>query len=318
MDNGGLPALELECRFSNDVVTISSVPIKEPTTTKEIDKSIKFISNILKKQPIESLDDLDDILLKKIDLKEPNQKMIALGVSINWLKALADQDKIPVYKYIASLIGNRNIIVPRLIKHINVRNRKILIANRGDINVRKIINEWDRVDRAYNNIIHNAWDQESTEHKIISEIQSRPCLKIGLEGNIDTLSKSLIDVSSILSNIAPNNDWKTLSEIKKLYGNKKIIAADYTGHKSEHVFTNAGIFNPYLFTSVNKLVDSVSRAHRLGQKVIIRPGSRQTEDPITVDIAMGLGAEYFDLKNDRIYYPLVNKLIRIEEDIAHG
>lgn len=318
MDSGGLPALELECRFKNDVITISSVPIKEPTTTKVIDKNIKFISNILKKRSIESLDDLDDILLNKIDLKDSNQKMISLGVSINWLKALALQDKIPAYKYIASLIGNRNIIVPRLIKHINVLNSKILLANRGDISVRKIIDEWNRIDRAYNNIIHNAWDQENTEHKMIGEIQSRPCLNIGLEGYIDTLSKPLIDVSSILSNIAPNNDWKTLSEIKKIYGNKKLIAADHTGHRSEHIFTNAGIFNPYQFNSVNKLVDSVSRAHRLGQKVIIRPGSRQTEDPITVDIAIGLGAEYFDLKNDRIYYPLVNKLIRIEEDIAHG
>jgi enolase len=320
MDNGGQPALEIECLFEDGQKTMASVPIDRPTKTAEIEQFIRVLDGKLKKQDIGTLDLLESIMAGLINPKIAVHKTIVLAVSLAWLKAHAAEEKLPIYKIIASKLPAHRILIPRLIKHYGLKGdgNSLMVISKGDESVRKVFDRWHRLHQVLDTIRQNSWEEPDIERRYIKELMSRPDIEIGAEGLLCNINPDLVAKSRLLANIAPLTDWKTLAEIKRKFGKSKIIAHDYTGHRIESTLASAAIINPYQFSGVQKMVDSVARAKRMGQKIIFRPGQRQSEDPVSVDLALGLGADYFDLKNEHMYYPLVNKLIRFEEELLHG
>ncbi len=374
IDSRGNPTVEAEVVLENGARFLGCAPSGASTGSHEAlelrdgDDSrfgglgvLKAVENIktvispeLKGRSAENQEKIDSILIK-LDGTENKSKLGAnatIAVSIAALKAGAYVLQLPLYKYIAQVMGHNHLHMP--LAMFNVINGGAHADNNLDIQEFMIIptkadtfrerlrvacEHFHRIKKILQN--RGVSSAVGDEGGFAPDLRSdREAIEIILDAGKVSLGfdfagqspegisfKELLNEDRVLSLEDPfgEDDWAKWSKFTAEYGDRVLIVGDdllVTNKKRlqqciKERAANAIIIKPNQIGTLSEALDVVKLAHKNNMKCIASHRSGETEDTFIADFAVGAGVNYIKdgapSRGERT--AKYNRLLRIEEEL---
>lgn len=372
LDSRGDPTVEVELETQNSHV-IASVPSGKSVGSHEavelrdndpkrynglgvlkaVESVNSQISPVLLNQDISKQKQIDDLLIQ-LDQTTHKSKLGAnaiLGVSMAVCKAASNCAGIPLYSYIANLMGNITIKIP--IPMFKLFDGAKHAGNKLEIQEYMVVfseNKFRENYRAASELLHRlkiilrdkglgigVGDEGGFAPMLASDkdaldlIVSLGNLKIALD--MAGVVPQNLPVEEIVSKYpvvsiedpAGEDDFFNWADLTQKYGTKIMLVGDDIFATSverlkkgfELRLANSVLVKPNQIGTVSETIEFVKLARENNYKVVVSHRSGETEDTFISDFAVGVGADFVKFgatcRGERVCK--YNRLLRIEEQL---